>query len=219
MFTMKFKCLILYSFFPLPMPKKDMTGSGHDMKAHLAVHRQDANNTKLNRGEFTMKQLMSVSFIALVTGTLLLAAHAADTVSATDRAFVAMVSQGGMFEVKAGQLAAEQGSTQDIKDQGTTEAHDHQLVGNKLRSIAQAASIPIADSLNTEFQKQLDDLKALSGTAFDRAYLSSMNDIHNKDGAAFAKEATTGSNPDLRAFATETHRIVVRHLGELHATP
>jgi putative membrane protein len=143
--------------------------------------------------------------------------QAADTVSAADQSFVAMVSQGGMFEVKAGEVAADQGSTQDIKDQGATEAHDHKLVGDKLKSIASEAGIQTADSLNAQFQQKLDDLKALSGTAFDAAYLGAMDDIHKKDGAAFAKEAKSGTNPGLRAFAAETHRIVLRHLGELHA--
>jgi hypothetical protein len=44
-----------------------------------------------------------------------------------------------------------------------------------------------------------------------------MEAIHAKDGAAFAKEATSGSDPKLKTFATETHRIVVRHVGELKA--
>jgi putative membrane protein len=64
-----------------------------------------------------------------------------------------MVSQGGMFEVKAGQVAADQGSTQDIKDQGTTEAHDHQLVGDKLKSIASQAGMTFPDALNATFQR------------------------------------------------------------------
>jgi putative membrane protein len=169
--------------------------------------------------EIPMKQHLSALLIAVAAGALPLSAQAAETVSAADQAFVAMVSQGGMFEVKAGQLAAGQGSTQDIRDQGATESHDHQLVGDKLSSIAKGAGIPVADSLNAQFQQKLDNLKSLSGPAFDAAYLNDMNDIHNKDGAAFAKEAASGTNPDLRAFATETHRIVVRHLGELHAKP
>jgi len=145
------------------------------------------------------------------------AAQAAEPVSERDQAFVAMVSQGGLFEVKAGALAATQGNTQDIRDQGSTEAHDHQLVGDKLKSICSAAGIPIADQLNDQFQKRLDDLKALSGSAFDAAYLREMDDIHKKDGAAFRVEAKQGGNPALRAFAAETHRIVLRHRGELHA--
>jgi putative membrane protein len=104
-------------------------------------------------------------------------AHAEDSPSTTDRAFVAMVSQGGMFEVKAVQVAADKGNTQDLKDQGVTEAHDHQLVGDKLK----------------------------------------WGDIHAKDGAAFAKESTAGTNSALKAFASEMHRIVLRHIGELSA--
>ncbi len=163
-----------------------------------------------------MKFVVSIAaaaFFALAGAT----AQAADAVSTADRSFIAMVSQGGMFEVKAGQLGAEQGHTQDIKDQGATEAHDHQLVGEKLKSIAGDAGIQFPDMLNAGFQKKLDDLKALSGEAFDAAYLRDMEDIHAKDGAAFAKESKTGSNPALKAFAAETHRIVLRHIGELKA--
>jgi putative membrane protein len=164
-----------------------------------------------------MKYPLLIPLAAMVVGFSLVTAHAADTVSAADRAFIAMVSQGGMFEVKAGALGASQGSTQDIRDQGTTEEHDHQLVGDKLKSIVSAAGVTFPDTLNTQFQKELDDLKALSGPAFDAAYLKDMEVIHAKDGAAFAKEAVDGTNPNLRAFAAETHRIVLRHIGELKA--
>jgi putative membrane protein len=156
---------------------------------------------------------------ALLATTMLTAtvARAADRLSEADRTFVAMVSQGGMFEVKVGELGAIQGSAQDIKDQGTTEAHDHQLVGAKLKSIASANELSFPDTLNASFRKELDTLKGLSGTAFDAAYLRDMEDIHAKDGAAFKQEAMDGTNPALRAFAAETYRIVERHIGELKA--
>jgi putative membrane protein len=145
------------------------------------------------------------------------AAYGADPVSGADRDFVALVSQGGLFEVKAGELGATRGSTQDIVDQGSTEAHDHQLVGDKLKAIATANGIKLAASLNAELQEKLDHLSSLSGEAFDAAYLLDMEVIHSKDGAAFAKEARFGATPALRALASETHRIVVRHVGELRA--
>ena len=138
-------------------------------------------------------------------------------VSDADKTFVAKVSQGGMYEVALGKVAEEQGMAQDIKDQGNTEAHDHELVGAKLKSIATGAGLEFPETLNAEFQGRLDKLKALSGTAFDKAYVADMIKIHDADGAAFAKEAKGGSNPDLKAFAAETHAIVERHLGELNA--
>lgn len=72
-----------------------------------------------------------------------------------------------MFEVKAGQVGAEKSSTQDIKDQGFTEAHDHPLVGEKLKSIATGNGLDFPSSLNPQFQQELDDLSALSGATFD----------------------------------------------------
>ncbi len=143
--------------------------------------------------------------------------HAAEPVSAADRNFVAMVSQGGMFEVEAGTVAANQGSTQDIRDQGTTEQHDHGLVGDRLKSTASAAGLSFPGALNAHFSQELAALKAAQGVQFDSLYLQDMEDIHAKDGAAFAKESADGTNPGLRAFAAETHRIVLRHIGELRA--
>jgi predicted outer membrane protein len=45
------------------------------------------------------------------------------------------------------------------------------LAGDKLKSIATANGLEFPQSLNCQFQKELDDLTALSGPAFDAAYL------------------------------------------------
>ncbi len=154
---------------------------------------------------------------ALLLGMVGNATFAAEPVSAGDRSFVAMVSQGGMFEVQAGTVAATQASTQDLRDQGNTEQHDHGLVGDKLKTTASAAGLSFPGTLNQQFSRELDALKAAQGSQFDALYLQDMEDLHAKDGAAFAKEASGGTNPGLRAFASETHRIVLRHIGELRA--
>ena len=162
-----------------------------------------------------MRPILSALLLSATFG--LGTAHAASALSSADRTFIAKVSQGGMFEVAAGQLGAVKGNTQDIRDQGTTEAHDHALVGAKLKSIAAEEGVTFPSALNAQFQQELDALKALSGHAFDAAYLKDMKVVHAKDGATFAEEAKSGSDPQLRDFAAETHRIVLRHIGELDA--
>jgi putative membrane protein len=91
------------------------------------------------------------------------------------------------------------------------------LVGDKLKSIVEANGMEFPKQLNAEFQARLDKIGALPANTFDAAYIEDMKKIHAADGAAFAKEATSGTNPDLKAFAAETYRIVQRHLGELGA--
>lgn len=133
-----------------------------------------------------------------------------------DRTFVGKVSQGGMFEVEASRLALSKASAQDVKDLAYSEVHDHQLVGDELKSLASAAKIDVASQLNAEFQQKLDGLNKQGGAAFDSSYLSQMALIHDKDEKLFAQEAADGGTPDFKKFAAKTDRIVKRHIGALH---
>ena len=133
-----------------------------------------------------------------------------------DSAFVAKVSQGGAYEVAASQYAETQAHAQDVKDLAVTEVHDHTLVGRRLKETSTAASIPIAPTLNDEFQKRLAKLKATPAAQFDAAYLADMKSIHDKDEKLFAAEAQNGSTA-FKSFAAETDRIVKRHIGALNA--
>ncbi len=157
-------------------------------------------------------------FAPLVAARGALAA-ATQTTSAADRAFVAKVSQGGMYEVEASKVARQKAVARDVNDVGVTEVHDHELVGAKLKSIATTLGLPFPSALNAAFAARLAKLESLSGPAFDRAYIVEMDAIHAIDVKAFEIEAASGTNPALRAFATETVVIVKRHIGALHAVP
>lgn len=157
--------------------------------------------------------------MCLTASKLTVGAEATPVLSDVDRSFMAMVSQGGMYEVTASKVAAEKAARQDITDIGSTEVHDHQLVGAKLRGIASSAGVNLPTALNADFSGRVERLRSMSGKAFDNYYLQEMDAIHQADGAAFAKEAEGGTNPDLRAFAAETVLIVKRHLGSIHALP
>ena len=162
-----------------------------------------------------VRPLAALVLIALGSWT---AAHAADApaaASAADKAFVAKVSQGGMYEVEAGKLAEDRAAAQDVKDLAVTEVHDHGQVNRTLKKIADAAAVPMAAKLNDEFTRRLAKLSAVSADKFDAAYLDDMKAIHDKDEKLFAKEAVDGTG-DFKAFAKETDAIVKRHIAALH---
>ena len=131
-----------------------------------------------------------------------------------DQAFVAKVSQGGMYEVKLGKLAEDKAVSPEVKKNGEMEANDHHRVGRNLEAILVNSGYQMP-SFNAHFQARLDKMNALPADKFDAAYLADMKKIHDDDGAAFAKEAKDGTNPDLKKFAAETYDVVQRHLGEL----
>lgn len=166
-------------------------------------------NSKLGNA-LVSSSLVALSFLAAPL------VHAAEPASAADKAFVGKVSQGGMYEVEASKLAEQKAVAQNVKDVASSEVHDHELVNAKLKRIAAAHDIPVAGTLNAEFQQRLDKLKAVSGAAFDAAYISDMQQIHDNDEKLFAQEATDGS-ADFKPFAHETDVIVKRHIGALAA--
>jgi putative membrane protein len=162
----------------------------------------------------------SCQFIAVATFALfvpLIGVARAEPASDADKAFVAKVSQGGMYEVEASKLAVQRASAQDVKDVAATEVHDHELVNKKLKKIADAADVPVAAELNAEFQDRLAKLKDTAASDFDAAYIDDMKQIHDKDEKLFAKEAEEGTG-DFKIFAQETDKIVKRHIGSLHGT-
>ena len=162
---------------------------------------------------------MRRTVVALVVTMFSASSVSAATASQADRAFVAKVSQGGMFEVAAGKLGETKGSTQDVRDFATAEVHDHTLVGDKLKAISSSEGVAISSTPNADFAGKLSHLSTLSGTAFDADYLTEMAALHDADGAAFAKEATEGGSLAYRSFGAETHRIVQRHIGAIHGAP
>ena len=151
-------------------------------------------------------------------GFLIGSAAIAASATPADRTFVAKVSQGGLFEVEAGKLAVQKASAQDVRDFAAAEVHDHMLVGDRLKAISTSEGVAVAASLNPEFAGKMARLSRLSGPAFDTAYMQEMATLHDADGAAFAKESTGGGSAAYRAFGAETHKIVARHIGAIHAS-
>ena len=90
-------------------------------------------------------------FTAVLTIVMAATAYAAEPFSEADKAFVAKVSQGGMYEVELAKVAETKATTRDLKDQANTESHDHQLVGGKLKAIMEQNGMTFPTTLNAEF--------------------------------------------------------------------
>jgi putative membrane protein len=154
----------------------------------------------------------TVMIVGLACGTLLQAAAPA---SEADKAFVAKVSQGGLYEVEAGKVAAQRGTAPVITNFGVLESHDHEGVNSRLKRIAGMTGAPIKPGLNAEFSARLAKLKATPADQFDAFYVEDMKQIHNTDEGLFLKEADEGSAA-YKDFAHRTAVLVKAHLGWLN---
>ena len=179
------------------------------------------NTKSLRLGEYKNRPLTKNIFIStftslgmalLVLGLFVSCAQAQTPVSMADTNFMLAAAQGGMTEVKLGELAAQQGVRDDVKQFGQMMVKDHSAINDDLKSLAAQKGVALPDSLDAKHQGMLDQLTALSGSAFDDAYIAGMIKGHKKDAKAFKAEASATQDPDIKTFLDKSIPIVEGHL-------
>ena len=132
-----------------------------------------------------------------------------------DAGFAAKAAQGGVAEVQLGKLAAEKASSPAVKAFGQQMVDDHSKANDELKSVAEKENMTLPVSPNAKQQAMYTKLQALSGTAFDRAYVSSMVKDHEEDVKEFQKEAKNGKNSGIKSFAAQTLPTLQGHLDKI----
>lgn len=132
--------------------------------------------------------------------------------SHADKIFAKKALQGGMAEVQLGQLAAQNGGSQDVKDFGQKMVTDHTRLGDQLKPIAQQIGVTPPSSIPAKDQALMTKLQGESGTQFDNTYIKAMVKDHRKDLKQFRKEAQTGKDQSLKDAASSGAQIIQEHL-------
>ena len=162
-----------------------------------------------------MRTMTMSAAVVVMAGLMSGASLVAQTASSADKAFVGKVSQGGLYEVEAGKVAAMRSMAPVVKDFGLLEAEDHEGVNSRLKAIAAKTGVTIPPGLNAEFSARLAKLKAVPADQFDAYYIGDMKQIHNKDEGLFVQESGEGSEA-YKEFAHRTAVLVKAHLGWLN---
>jgi putative membrane protein len=130
----------------------------------------------------------------------------------TDSGFIKKAAMGGMAEVELGQLASMKASDDKVKSFGQKMVTDHGKANDELKMLAASKHIDLPATLDSKHQATHARLSKLSGSAFDRAYVSDMLADHKKDVAEFKHQSTSASDPDVKAFASKTLPTLHEHL-------
>lgn len=130
----------------------------------------------------------------------------------TDTVFVDKAAMGGVAEVKLGQLAQQKGSSDQVKTFGQKMVDDHSKANDQLKAIATGKGMDVPADMEPKAKAAMDKLSKLSGAAFDSAYMKMMVADHKEDIALFEKEAASGTDADLKAFAAKTLPTLHGHL-------
>jgi len=135
-----------------------------------------------------------------------------DKASGGDKKFAKEAMEGGLAEVQLGQMAAQKGSSQDVKQFGQQMVDDHTKLNDEMKPIASQLGLTPPTDLDAKHKAIQTKLNGLSGDAFDKAYIEAMVKDHQKDAAEFQKEATSGKSQALKGAASKGETIISGHL-------
>jgi putative membrane protein len=133
-------------------------------------------------------------------------------VATADRKFMDNASQGGMVEVELGQLAQQNGQSQEVKDFGKKMVDDHSKANDELKQFASQKGVSLSSGLNAKDKGTKARLERLKGTQFDQAYMKDRVTDHKKEVAEFEKESKSAIDPDVKSWARKTLPTLQEHL-------
>jgi putative membrane protein len=158
--------------------------------------------------------------MTLLAAGLLIAvprANAATSVSTADKDFILAAAQGGMTEVKLGELAAQNGKRDDVKAFGQMMVKDHTAINDDLKALAAQKGVTLPDSLDAKHQGMVDKMAALTGSEFDNAYIAAMIKDHTMDAPEFKAESAETQDADIKSFLDKSIPVVDGHLKRITA--
>lgn len=134
------------------------------------------------------------------------------TVPAADRTFMMKAAEGGMAEVALGELATKQAGSDDVKQFGQRMVDDHGKANRELMDLAAKKGVTLPSDMGAKEKALKTKLEKLSGAEFDREYMREMVKDHEKDVAMFEKEAKSGRDAEVKAWAEQTLPTLRDHL-------
>jgi putative membrane protein len=137
---------------------------------------------------------------------------AAGQPSPVDRMFVSKAMQGGLAEVQLGQLTLQKTNNPQVKEFAQRMIDDHTKLNEQMKPVAQQLGVTVPDQISKNDRKTIAKLQALSGSAYDQAYIKDMVKDHKQDLNEFQMEASSGQDQTVKDAASQGSKLIAQHL-------
>ena len=134
-----------------------------------------------------------------------------------DQSFVKDAAQGGLMEVKMGQMAKDMGQSAEVKQFGERLVKDHTKANEQLMSIAAKKGMNLAKDMEHKHQSMMDELRNKQGAEFDKEFVEQMIKDHKKTIDLFEGASKDATDQDVKAFANKTLPTLRGHLQQVES--
>jgi len=162
-----------------------------------------------------MKKMLAPVLIALLATGALSTAHAANP---NDAQIAAIVVAANTVDIDAGKLAESKTKNKEVRAFAQRMVADHSGVNKQAVALVQKLHVTpeendTSKSLTQGGAAARDKLKALSGSAFDKAYVDNEVSYHQTVLDAIDKTLIpSASNAELKALLTKVRPAIAAHL-------
>ena len=132
--------------------------------------------------------------------------------SPMDKMFVAKAMQGSVAEIQLGQLTLQKSDNQQVKQFAQRMIDDHTRLNDQMKPVAQQLGVAVPDQPSKKDRNTMAKLQALSGSAYDQAYIKDMVKDHKQDLSQFQMEASSGQDQTVRDAAAQGSKVIAQHL-------
>ncbi|MDQ0639227.1 putative membrane protein [Pedobacter sp. W3I1] len=124
--------------------------------------------------------------------------------------FLRKAAVGGIMEVEAAKIAQTNAKSAEVKDFAAKMLTDHTKANTELKALAIKMKVITPDALPADEQIHLDEMKKMSGTAFDKHYMDMMVTDHEKTVALF-KQGMQNRDQVIKGWAGKTLTVIESH--------
>jgi putative membrane protein len=188
------------------------------MKAQLLFGIAGALALAACGGETAQEEAPDAAATATATPDAAAAGDAADP--STPQGFVSMQASSDMYEIEAGRMAEQNGTSEAVKSFGAMMVMDHTNSSQQLQAAVMESGegLMVPTAMMARHQQLLTELQG-AGANFDTLYAQQQVAAHQEALNLLQTQAQNGTVAPLKAFATATAPIVERHLGEARNLP
>ncbi|GAB3171008.1 hypothetical protein GCM10027291_23350 [Telluribacter humicola] len=119
-----------------------------------------------------------------------------------DRDFAVAAAQTNLMGLRLGQLVQNNAQSQDVKEYSRTMSEYFNQASTDLIRLANQKKIPLPSALSTINKADYDRLSALTGAAFDRAYIDWSIQSHQRTIEQLRQHAMDSSDQELINWAS-----------------
>ncbi|MFC7544938.1 DUF4142 domain-containing protein [Plantactinospora sp. GCM10030261] len=138
--------------------------------------------------------------------------------TAADQALLDGVRMAGLWEIPAGQMAAEKGKRQRVRDIGAEIAKQHVELDQLAVEAANKLGAQMPNEPNADQKQWLKEMQTSSGDRFDQTFVTRLRAAHGAIFPVIGAVRASTRDPVVRKLADEANKFVGDHMTMLEST-